>query len=290
MSVEASAYCQKTCQFRITVLFAASLMFLATSHHANTQQADVTIAPKRVVFEGRLRSAEVALINRGSGHGSYRVDLIDLAIDDDGAVKELPIEPLESHSAKPLLRFSPREVTVGPGQSQIVRLMVRKPEDLPPGEYRSHLRIRVIPPPDAYNNIEPVKVGNTGVAIKLLPIYGQSIPVVVREGDLEVEVGIAKADLLKNEKGELLDLVLRRSGSRSSYGDLVVMYNDGSGQPVEVGIARGVACYPPAQQRPFRLSLNPPDGVKLQGGSLSITYREPVENGGKVLAETTLKL
>ncbi len=254
------------------------------------QDAGVTIAPKRVVFEGRARATEVTLINQGSGPGIYRIDLIDLAMTEEGGLTELPPDRPGPHSAKALLRFSPREVAIAPGQSQTIRVMVRKPAALAAGEYRSHLRIQAVPPPDALNNVEPVPIGDTGIAVKLLPIFGQSIPIIVREGKLAAEVAIAKAALSKGPQGPILDLLFRRTGDRSVYGDISVRFDDGSGEPVEVGVARGISCYPPSQQRPFRVSLTPPEGTRLSRGSLLITYREPDEAGGAVLAETSLKL
>ena len=43
------------------------------------------------------------------------------------------------HFADGMLSWSPRQITLQPGTAQVVRLMVRKPEGLAEGEYRSHL-------------------------------------------------------------------------------------------------------------------------------------------------------
>ena len=40
-----------------------------------------------------------------------------------------------------MIRYAPRRVTVPPGGSQQIRILLRRPRDLEPGEYRSHLWI-----------------------------------------------------------------------------------------------------------------------------------------------------
>ena len=42
-------------------------------------------------------------------------------------------------SAADLVRYSPRQVELAPGEVQTVRIQIRKPEGLKDGEYHSHL-------------------------------------------------------------------------------------------------------------------------------------------------------
>jgi len=47
--------------------------------------------------------------------------------------------------ADTLVRYSPRQADLAPHETQIIRIQLRTPPDLPAGEYRSHLLIQAIP-------------------------------------------------------------------------------------------------------------------------------------------------
>src|SRR3712207_6691900 len=89
---------------------------------------NVNISPKRVVFAEKDRSASIVLCNQGPGPAPYAPELADHYMDAEGAVREpAPGQPLPAavHSAKPMLTFAPRRVTLAPGQSQIVKIRVQ---------------------------------------------------------------------------------------------------------------------------------------------------------------------
>lgn len=95
-----------------------------------------------VTFEGRARDAAVRVSNNGGARPvTYRVDLVDLRKDAKGQMVEGTVD----RSAVAFLRFSPRQFTLAPGETQAIRLSLRKPADLAPGEYRSYLRVTELP-------------------------------------------------------------------------------------------------------------------------------------------------
>src|SRR3546814_5860625 len=61
---------------------------------------------------------------------------------------------------------SPRRVTLPPNQPQVVRVGVRVPARLPPGEYRAHMLFRAVPDvvPAVAGEAKPA---STGVSIAL---------------------------------------------------------------------------------------------------------------------------
>src|SRR3546814_12247408 len=88
--------------------------------------------------------------------------------------------------------FSQRRVTLPPSQPQVVRVGVRVPEGLPPGEYRAHMLFRAVP--DVVPAVAAeAKPAGAGVSIALTPIYGITIPVIVRVGDLGAAAAIGEA-------------------------------------------------------------------------------------------------
>ena len=73
---------------------------------------DLLIAPGRLVFEGRTRTAALNLTNIGLQKATYRITDKQLFS---------------------LFSYSPHEVVLEPQESQAVRFLVKKPADLPPG-------------------------------------------------------------------------------------------------------------------------------------------------------------
>ena len=104
--------------------------------------AQLSVSPKRVIFEGRERSQELLLLNTGDTSKTYRIHFKQLLMTEQGgfAAVESP-----AFSASQAVRFSPRQVTLAPGSSQTVRLLLRKPKGFADGEYRSHLTFSELP-------------------------------------------------------------------------------------------------------------------------------------------------
>lgn len=252
---------------------------------------DLLIWPTRIVFSGRMRSAEVTLINRGTGPATYRISFENMRMTDEGRLEVIEEPAADAPFADKFLRYSPRQVVLGPGAEQTVRLLVRKPRDLAHGEYRSHLLFRAVPPPTTGDDIEALEEGE--IRINLIPIYGVSIPVIVRHGELSASVTISDVALRPPRNGQGLPRLfmrLNRSGDASVYGDFKVSFTAAGGTPTDVGLVRGIAVYTPNQSRTFEFTLQPPEGLKLERGRLEVVYHEPPSQGGSVLATAELRL
>ena len=245
-------------------------------------QGDLLVAPTRVVIANGGQ-AEVVLSNIGAKPATYRISLELRRMDETGDfsdIEEAAANPTE-RAALDMVRYAPRRITLLPGQPQAVRISVRPPADLPDGEYRVHMSFRAIPdptPPEA----EPANGSETGVSIRLTPIYGITIPVFVRQGRLEAQASLANPKLIRNERGAYIELDMGRSGQRSVYGELI-----GKGPRGDVLFnLRGVAVYPEITHRKVLVPLAAEQVTKLKG-PVRIEYRELPENGGALLAETT---
>ena len=108
---------------------------------------DLLVAPTRVVFEARRRSAEVTLVNIGTDTATYRISFVHQRMKPDGSLEAVDTPGPGEAFADDLVRFSPRQVTLEPRVAQTVRMQLRIPAGLTAGEYRSHLLFRAIPPP-----------------------------------------------------------------------------------------------------------------------------------------------
>lgn len=274
---------------RLCAFLAATTLLLA----APAVRADLMLFPTRIVFDKNQRAAQVELINRGRTPETYRISLVNRRMTEDGEIKSADTAEPGEQFADAMLRYSPRQVTIAPGSSQTVRMLLRKPADLAPGEYRSHLQFDRVADAAPEDSVEAAADGNTGkVGVVITALVGASIPVIVRQGETDAHVTIAQLAFQPAgaDAGPLLAFEIRRDGSRSVYGDLAVTFTPRGGAPIDVGKAGGVAVYVPNPLRRARLPLQLPPGATLAGGTLRLSYRERADTGGKLIAESTLVL
>jgi hypothetical protein len=255
---------------------------------------DLLVAPTRVVFEGRARTGELTLLNIGKQVATSRISFTHFRMLENGDLKEIE-QPAESDAvADNLIRYSPRQVTLEPNVSQTIRLQLRKPEKLADGEYRSHLLFRAVPPEGAIpgNVVESEGKKVEGYSIRLTPIYGVSIPVIVRQGQTSVKATLTDLSVQPPAKAgdpPILQVKIRREGNQSIYGNLQVTFIPSSGKEQVVGTLNGLAVYTPIPDRIVRITLQPPPGVALEHGRLRVSYAR-AEQKGDLLAEAETAL
>ena len=252
--------------------------------------AELMLNPTRVVFSKNQRAAQVELINNSSEPATYRISVVNRRMSDTGEFITVTEAAADERFAGPMLSYSPRQVTLQPGSAQVVRLMIRKPDGLAEGEYRSHLHFEKQPEAGALATSVEAATGAPKIGVQLTTLVGASIPVIVRHGASSASVTLAGLALAAPEagKGPLLAFRIERTGNSSVYGDLSAVFTPRGGASQVVGKANGVAVYSPNPLRRAALPLAP--GVALAGGELRLLYRERPEAGGKLLAEAALAL
>lgn len=249
-------------------------------------QSDLLITPYRVVFENGKNMEEISLANTGKDTARYTVNFVQYRMSADGAMEQITTPDEGQMFADQHLRIFPRSVVLAPNESQIVRVQLKPGATLTSGEYRSHLYFRSTP----NENVDATTAGaDTSLGIKLIPVYGITIPVIIRSGDLQVNVTIDNAQMVTDSISRL-KFTINRSGSKSVYGDITVMYQPVSGDPIKVGAARGVSVYTPNALRNFIVPLAPPAGVTFNQGSLKITYSTAGTPKPEIIAEYVLNL
>ena len=269
-------------------------LFLVTILYSLDSTATLLVTPSRVVFEDRTRTAQVTLVNKGTETTTYRISFIRQNMTEDG--KFVPVaKGEEGLYADELVRFSPRQVVLQPGQSQIVRLMLRKPRGLADGEYRSHMLMQALPKTTKSDISRAVQKSGNEISVEITTIVGISIPVIVRNGKLNAEVTLSKAALVKSADAKqkpFLELDIVRSGTESVYGDFRVTYKDEKGKSEIVGNVNGVAVYFPNKLRHFQIPLDFSDGsADYSSGQFHISYIESGKDEATgLIAETDLKL
>lgn len=265
---------------------AASLALLL----ALPAQAELMLNPTRVVLAKNQRAAQVELINDGSEPASYRISVVNRRMSETGEFVTIDTPGPGEQFAGQMLTWSPRQVTLQPGTAQVVRLMIRRPEGLAEGEYRSHLHFEKLPDPkDMTSSIETTGKPAENIGVVLKTLIGASIPVIVRQGESEAAVTLAGLELQGGSAPQLA-FRIERGGNASVYGDLAASFTPKGGPEQVVARASGVAVYTPNAFRRAALPLKLPAGAVLARGQLRLTYRERAEAGGKLLAEAALTL
>ncbi len=241
---------------------------------------DLLVAPTRVILDGS-RGTEVVLNNIGTEAATYRISLEIKRMTTEGGLDEIAEENVTAaeRAALDMIAFSPRRVTLPPNQPQVVRVGVRLPEGTPPGEYRAHMLFRAVP--DAVAATAEARPASEGVSIALTPIYGITIPVIVRVGDLGAEASIGEAWVSDTQDGPAFNFDLARTGNRSVYGDIEVT-RPGAAEPLLV--ARGIAVYPEVAARKVSLRVPGELAAKLKG-PVRIRYTEDREIGARTIDE-----
>lgn len=263
-----------------------ALLLLIQGFQHICSQGNLLVAPIRVVFEDGKQREDLNLSNIGQDTAVYLISFLHYQMIEDGSFKQLndSVE-LPTPRADKYLRIFPRRVTLPPGESQIVRLQYRKQAGQEDGEYRSHLYFR------ADKNATPLgmrAVGedSTRLSVSITPIFGISIPIIIRTGNLDLGLSLSDVSLKAvNDSLYTLGVSINRTGLKSSYGSLEATFVPNKGEQIKVGIANGVGIYTELSKRVYNLPIRLSKGIKLQNGKIIIRYLTPKDDGGKELAK-----
>ena len=122
-----------------------------------------------------------------------------------------------------------------------------------------------------------------GVAFQLRPIYGVTIPVIIRLGHLEAKAGIANVRKVTADGKPAIALDISRAGDRSTFGEVKV-FKAGVADPI--AIVSGIAVYTEVGQRSVTIPIDPAQ-LANANGQVTVQYVEPTDTGPVTLAETT---
>lgn len=249
------------------------------------------VAPNRLMISDGARSTSISLFNSGTETSTYRISTENSRMSETGerTVVTDGGEP-EDMFADRFIRFAPRQITLKPGEEQTVRISTRLPRDLKEGEYRTGLNFQWIPDPGAPKIGSQQAADSEGISVKIDFSFGITVPVIIRHGNLSATGSIAEAASVDDEKaGKAVEIKVLRQGNRSLYGEFSV-FKTGDGKEELLTIIKGVAIYVPNPSRIIRIALPEEKVKKLTPGKdkLRIEYREPSENGGKIIAEKTI--
>jgi hypothetical protein len=131
---------------------------------------------------------------------------------------------------------------------------------------------------------------STGISIKLIPVFGITIPVIIRIGASTTKVTISDLSMDDSIPYQL-NMSFNRTGNFSVYGDIMVNYVSLQGKITKVGIVNGLAVYTPNVIRHFHMKLDNKPGINFHKGRLQIIYTTKTDKApASELAKAELEL
>jgi hypothetical protein len=264
--------------YRLAVRSALVAPLLLCSPAAQAGIGDLLVAPTRIVLNGS-RGTEILLNNIGEDVATYRISVELRRMSPDGMLHDVTDPSTAEQTAQSMIFYAPHRVTLAPREPQTIRIAARAPKDLPDGEYRVHLLFRAVPPP------QPVQAAprrTKGIGFSLTPVYGVTIPVIARFGNLEAKAGIAGVKLTQLDGKPAIDVELTRSGRRSTFGEIRVLK---AGIKDPIASVRGVAIYTEIADRSITIPIDE-QYASAAAGRVTVQYVEQSDNGPLTIAET----
>lgn len=239
-------------------------------------QADLIIAPMRLVFEDRVRTESIVLINSGNETKTYRMQWQEKTALPEGGYRNLTPEEIKDFPiASTMLRMSPKQVTLAPKERQVIKLSLRKPRDLPDGEYRSHILFQDLPIGNSKDE------SKAGLQIKLVMSF--TMPVIVRQGKLNQSTKIDNIELANVDDKTKLKVMLSHSGTQSTVGQIIAYFTPNKGgNKKEVARLNGFNFYHELTNVIAKPSWF---GDKVTPGKLEIVYLGSKEMKDEIIAK-----
>jgi hypothetical protein len=264
------------------------IYFCSISFNAIRAQGDLVVFPKRIVFESNSRIEQVNLVNIGKDSAVYNISFVDFRMTELGDFEKI-IEPvLGQNFATPYLRVYPRQVKLAANESQIIKVQLINISKLQVGEYRSHLYFRAVKNLNTLGQ-KKIKENSTTLSVKIDPVFGISIPSIIRKGDSNTVVTISRLHYEdKNNLGFFINFDINRLGNMSVYGDITITYISSDKKSFEVAKIKGVGIYTPGILRKNEIALQKPKNINFKGGVFQIIYTENDSN--TIIAENKLIL
>lgn len=266
------------------------LIILLINGIQSKAQGDLLVTPTRVVFEGNKQKEALNLVNTGKDTATYSISFLQYNMKEDGSFAIIEKPDSGQLFANPYLRIFPRQVTLAPGEQQVIMLQCRRKADMLAGEYRSHLYFR------AEKNYKPLGVKEsdkepTQVSVQITPVFGISIPIIIRSGVVNASTTLSNMKLeTQQDTINYLRLTLNRSGNSSVYGNLTIEYFPVKGKPYEIGKVKGVSVYTNTNKRNILIRLNNTPGLTSKDGKLKVRYTSPDDEKQVVYAEGELEI
>jgi len=166
-------------------------------------------------------------------------------------------------------------------------MQLTKTGELQAGEYRSHLYFRAVPTRKPLG--DPEEKTDSSISVRLVPVFGISMPVIIRSGVSDASVNFSDVTFFEKEGQPAIRMALQREGNMSVYGDIAVDHISVQGKISRVGLIKGLAVYTPNTKRRFEMMLDKNALPDYRTGKLKLSYLDQSARPNK-LAEHEIQL
>ena len=265
-------------RFLYFILFSAFIFVFSLKAHATF------ISPGRIIIEANQNATTVRIINRSDQAYIYTFDWERRVQSPDSpksrVLKEDDVPPPGYIPADEYLIYSPRQVLVEPRGQQVVRLLARRPADMPAGEARSNLLVK--PRPVEVVNDRRVGPNQFGGGVRVIP--QASVPVYLRTGQTFIDVNHENIQIFNKDGQPHISYTIVNNSTEHVFmaHDLVC---ERSGQDDIVGRIHVQRLYPEAKRLNIERAVpqaipdpNSCEGLKLnlaevKGRSATVPYK-----------------
>lgn len=245
--------------------------------------ANLLIYPVRVSFDQKERVSELTLTNTSQTTNTYRLGWRENRALPEGGYEEIKQADAKSLPiASPMLRFAPRQVTLKPGERQLIKLSLRRPRELADGEYRSHLLLKALPPPR-----DPNESNGTSMQINMTMSF--AVPVSVQQGSYDVNVEFDDAVIQYNpvKNTGTVKVSVSREGLHSSSGDMTAYWTPKGGKERMLAKLADYSVWAELNNATARL-IWAMDDFRPEDGTLRIEYEGVRDFRGKKYIDKTI--
>jgi fimbrial chaperone protein len=249
-------------------LVIGALLTLACAIPMHTD-AKLLLMPTYAVFEDRGRTQDITIVNTSDETSIYRMGWIHYTQKEDGTYDRLeqPLSP--QFDPETMIVFSPRQVTLPPKARQRIRMSLRRPPDLPNGEYRGHLKLQNIGKADSVARNQAAEGVTTEVAVNV----GFAMPVIVRQGTYDASVSITNPSFSPppsaSDQRPRLKVTLNRTGLHGTMGRLLAYWAPPGQEERQIGTLNNVNIFSETRQRTANIPLTE---INVNSGTLRIVY------------------
>ncbi len=274
-------------KFRIFVIVVLLVFMTYPSH------ADILITPTRVVFGERDRVQEVILVNTTNESRTYALTWLEMKQQSNLGYKKLDDDEAEVFAkASDFVRFTPRRITLQPGENQRIKLLLRRTSNSQNKDYRSHLKFTVIPNSVLQDNLNKENDDADGTSIKLNLFLNYSIPVVIKNQTSDQNVKFSNLEFIKKSdpiRDATLTFALTKTSSGSAFGDITLLFKALDGNEfVPVGYNNNVSMY--HESTTINTDIMWTEPLAIQAGMLKVIYKGKQETADIIYHEASLQI
>ena len=277
----------------LTGVLMTGILFGAGNYaFAQMESSILFVAPHRLVIDPSEKVEVLNVANKSEETHRYDLTLIDQVMNENGMTLR---KDTFDYSAKRMIRFVPKRFTLKPGERQVVRVMVKRPDDMTDGDYHSHLLFREVPL--SVQDKQTLKAeraeqnNDKKVSFEIRALYGVAVPIVVQQGKIESDMAMGDASIVPatDKEPAALSISFNRTGNSEAAAQISASFvKDGTTEAVQLIEPVWIRIYREVSGVTRKIPLKDlPAGIKLSGGKLVLTLDKKESDTVKPLTEGT---